>query len=626
MAGYTAAELSELMREAYDAAALRSFSERGELSDELATIRKFRDFDYSPAAVQYINDAAQYSMANNEALPAVAGFTGGLENRNFLARDAQTGAMLPYTSPQLEQFAASGPLSDQFSARYDPTGENPDWDIGSITFDPNSDYRLVDRTTGEVVSSGRGFDAAQAILSGASGLYGSAGDKANFAIQRMAPGQDWQNVNYHDPKANGLGSFLKVALPLALGPLGAAGALGTAGAFGLGATATGALGAGLGSTLAGVANGDSLGDILKSAALSGGLSYLGGSVGGALGNGGASGATSAGSGVAGATGGATAGLGDIAEIVVNGISGAPAALGGALGSALGGLSFQTPQPAPASPEIVVTAPAAANPSALASGVAGGAGALAGATSTPDEIVVTGNQTSKPPSVLSDATLVPAAGVLANAGPLATETMPATSNGGGTSTLDKVISGSRLALLLAGLAGGGGGGGATAGAIPGGLNTGLNPTFNAQLPGATLPGLTAGAGMRTPNLTNQDWYRYGYGPEQSFFNQTPQTTPNTSRAFTGYAKGGRTGRGAPAAPKGALPTGRSDDVPAMLSEGEYVIDAETVALLGDGSNKAGADKLDRLRVNIRKHKGAKLAKGAISANAKEPERYLAGGLT
>jgi hypothetical protein len=72
------------------------------------------------------------------------------------------------------------------------------------------------------------------------------------------------------------------------------------------------------------------------------------------------------------------------------------------------------------------------------------------------------------------------------------------------------------------------------------------------------------------------------------------------------------------------TGRSDDIPAVLSDGEYVMDAETVALLGDGSSKAGAEKLDQLRVNLRRHKGANLAKGRFSVNAKSPEKYLTGG--
>jgi hypothetical protein len=71
-------------------------------------------------------------------------------------------------------------------------------------------------------------------------------------------------------------------------------------------------------------------------------------------------------------------------------------------------------------------------------------------------------------------------------------------------------------------------------------------------------------------------------------------------------------------------GRADKIDAKLSDGEYVIDAETVALLGNGSSKAGAQQLDKFRVNIRKHKGQKLASGKFSANAKSPEAYMAGG--
>jgi hypothetical protein len=48
-------------------------------------------------------------------------------------------------------------------------------------------------------------------------------------------------------------------------------------------------------------------------------------------------------------------------------------------------------------------------------------------------------------------------------------------------------------------------------------------------------------------------------------------------------------------------GQSDDIPAMLADGEYVIDAETVAQIGNGSTKAGAKALDEFRMNIRKHK-------------------------
>lgn len=55
------------------------------------------------------------------------------------------------------------------------------------------------------------------------------------------------------------------------------------------------------------------------------------------------------------------------------------------------------------------------------------------------------------------------------------------------------------------------------------------------------------------------------------------------------------------------TGQSDEIeastpsghPVLLSDGEYVIDAPTVAALGDGSTKAGARRLDEMRKQIRK---------------------------
>jgi hypothetical protein len=98
-----------------------------------------------------------------------------------------------------------------------------------------------------------------------------------------------------------------------------------------------------------------------------------------------------------------------------------------------------------------------------------------------------------------------------------------------------------------------------------------------------------------------------------------------------AKGGRTRR----QPQGALSqmsyavqgpgTGRSDSIEARLSDGEYVIDAETVALLGNGSTKAGAAMLDQMRQGIRQQKGKALAKGKFSPDAKSPLAYMKGGL-
>jgi hypothetical protein len=67
-------------------------------------------------------------------------------------------------------------------------------------------------------------------------------------------------------------------------------------------------------------------------------------------------------------------------------------------------------------------------------------------------------------------------------------------------------------------------------------------------------------------------------------------------------------------------GQSDDIPAMLADGEYVIDAETVAQLGNGSTKAGSDLLDKFREEIRNHKrSAPVDK--IPPPSKSPLQYL-----
>jgi hypothetical protein len=69
-------------------------------------------------------------------------------------------------------------------------------------------------------------------------------------------------------------------------------------------------------------------------------------------------------------------------------------------------------------------------------------------------------------------------------------------------------------------------------------------------------------------------------------------------------------------------GQADKIPAMLSDGEYVMDAATVSDLGDGNNAAGAKKLDKMRVGIRTHKRAAPAT-KIPPKAKAPEAYLKG---
>lgn len=203
---------------------------------------------------------------------------------------------------------------------------------------------------------------------------------------------------------------------------------------------------------------------------------------------------------------------------------------------------------------------------------------------------------------------------------------------------------RLASLAAGLLDGGGGKGSP-GTYGGGGSGRLNPIFSAK-----LPDVSGFAARKPRDVSGVDFKTYGYRPGIRFFDDgapinygspPPSTTPvpNDTTGPAMYAPDVDDVRfargGALEAKRGGSSertefavngpgTGRSDDIPAVLSDGEYVIDAETVALLGDGSSKAGAKKLDDLRVKVRKHKGKKLAKGRFSANAKKPEAYLSGG--
>lgn len=67
-------------------------------------------------------------------------------------------------------------------------------------------------------------------------------------------------------------------------------------------------------------------------------------------------------------------------------------------------------------------------------------------------------------------------------------------------------------------------------------------------------------------------------------------------------------------------GQDDKIDAKLSPGEYVMDADVVSALGDGSSEAGAKKLDKMRQNIRTHKRA-AGKHKIPPKAKHVGEYL-----
>lgn len=174
-----------------------------------------------------------------------------------------------------------------------------------------------------------------------------------------------------------------------------------------------------------------------------------------------------------------------------------------------------------------------------------------------------------------------------------------------------------------------------GALSGAGGSAAEPT-GAAPSGPTTPGLRQLPFNRARNDPNFNWYTYGEGPEQAFYtdntipyyntanpDQTAPTEPwmggvpgtGTGQQKVGGAEGGHFVRGPG--------SGRSDSIDAKLSDGEYVLTAEDVALLGDGSSEAGAKRLDEFRRNLRRHKGGALARGKISPNAKAPMAYLKG---
>lgn len=71
------------------------------------------------------------------------------------------------------------------------------------------------------------------------------------------------------------------------------------------------------------------------------------------------------------------------------------------------------------------------------------------------------------------------------------------------------------------------------------------------------------------------------------------------------------------------SGQDDKIPAQLSDGEYVMDADVVSALGDGNNEAGAAKLDQMRQQIRTHKRSAPA-NKIPPKAKSPLAYMKKG--
>lgn len=530
------------------------------------------------------------------------------------------------------------PAGGQYSTSYYSAYTNDGDFAGAVMASPGQKIRMVDPSNGQVIFEGEGPEGAKMAAQIANAVSQEKGRHAAWQIQGDYGQEGWktQAAERYDPKKqSGLGKLADIALPIlgaVLAPLTGGGSL----------ALLAGLGAAAGSTLSSIAQGRSLSETLTRAALSGVGAGVGAGALGALGGSGA-GSAAAGAG-AGATGSAAsnaalaasnaawlageAALGAVAPAIVTGAagSGLGGAIGAGLGSGAGALTggsgsnqLQGGQAqdvvTPEVSELVVTAQQAARqgmtlnqmlalgiPATIATAALAGTAGNGGGVPTVDELTVTANPLQPTTPGVTPAPIVTNVPGLNTSGPTGTPDQPSMVD----RATDWAVNHPELILALLSAGGSaldGDGGQYTVPSGPGtpGTHESLGPTFTKALP-------TSNLAVRQPrDMSGTDWKRYGMNPEKSFFTNVPQ----------GLARGG-----SPFAVGGG--DGRSDDIEARLSDGEYVIDAETVALLGNGSSRAGADKLDRFRVNVRKHKGRSLARGDFSVDAREPESYFAGG--
>jgi hypothetical protein len=334
--------------------------------------------------------------------------------------------------------------------------------------------------------------------------------------------------------------------------------------------------------------------------------------------------------VAGATRGfgnaLTAGQSPTEALMAGGLSG----LGGLAGGLLGvGNSAQPTATASTQPDATSAAPAVSNPAmnpmatnAEYAGAEANPGittgsSMLGVQPSTDNIfngaypTTASTQSGATPNTFTG-TIGSGVGELDNPGVIggtpATATAPAGSTSGGTlATLGPLLAGGAALAALS--------------------NTGSSRASSPQVQQAVakLPA-TQQAYLNRPGIT-WDWDKIAADAASSNvtldqylarnWNRVTAGEYNTSRAM---AQGGLNAMARFVRGGG---TGRSDEINAKLSDGEYVIDAETVAMLGDGSSKAGAQRLDEMRAAIRKHKGKVMARGKFSPDAKSPLSYLKG---
>jgi len=516
------------------------------------------------------------------------------------------------------------PQPDPTTGLYDFTAKTNSGDVNRFSVSTTTPVRFVDLRSGtpRIVDFGNGPTAAAQAAAAAQATSDDSKGRANWQIQTGDGSGNWSTVGVDTTdKPNLLEQIGNVVLPLAaglipgIGPI-AAGLLGATTSAGLNGlegnsgsqTLLGAITGGLG---AGVLNG--VGGLSS-------LTGLGGTPATALPTN-ALGDTA----IDAATGALPADL----STAIPDLTGAtlPAAVSAAAPTALSGLTVTA-----AAPTAGLTGlPAAV--AAAAPAIAGAVTPLSGVDvvaprSTPsdngtDPTPLSGVTVTATPSQALDPNLNPvvAAPVVTGLPSDLSTAVTGTTPTSGTTTPTPTQLADILKLITAGVVSTTGT--PTSSGTP--TSQALNPVFSGSLP---TPSSWA---VNTPTpAQNIDWNRYAFGPEAQFFSDT-QRAPGGQGPLLKASGGGvqnfavqRAQRPAMSFAVNGAGTGRSDSIPAKLSDGEYVMDAETVSMLGDGSSKAGAAKLDRFRANIRRHKGQNLVKGKFSADAKDPEAYLSGG--
>jgi len=135
-------------------------------------------------------------------------------------------------------------------------------------------------------------------------------------------------------------------------------------------------------------------------------------------------------------------------------------------------------------------------------------------------------------------------------------------------------------------------------------------------GSNAWGFRGGQRWRSPQATRlADWS----------MSPTP-LMPRFYRSAGAYAGGGEVRPAEQMAEGGASPSlyrgpggGQDDQMPALVSPGEYIFSALDVAMLGDGNNEEGARRLDNMRGALRRHLTSK--RDGHPPMAHDPMRYM-----